>query len=123
MTRSTTCSCGQGLGVLTGAVTETGSWASDCASSNRSGRYARFYTFTLSEETEVTIGLTSEEDPYLFLLEGAGREGAVEEENDDIEPGNTNSQITATLAAGTYTVEATTYSSGVTGSFTLEVSL
>ena len=32
--------------------------------------------------------------------------------NDDVETGNTNSQITRTLAAGTYTVEATTYSEG-----------
>ena len=114
-------SCVQGLGNLTGTVTQRGSWASDCASGNRSGSYARFYTFTLSEETEVTINLTSEEDPYLFLQEGAGRDGAEVDSNDDIESGNTDSQIVATLTAGTYTVEATTYNQATTGSFTLTV--
>ena len=43
-------------------------------------------------------------------------------ENDDIEAGvNTNSRIVATLDAGTYTVEATTYEQGQTGDFTLTV--
>ena len=78
-------SCVQDLGALSGTVTETGSWANDCDSTNREGRYARFYTFTLEEETEVTVDLTSTEDPYLFLLDGAGRDGTVNEDNDDIE--------------------------------------
>ena len=113
--------CVAALGTLTGAVTENGSWADDCASTNRSGSYARYYNFTLSQETEVQVDLTSDADTYLFLLEGAGRDGAVAAENDDIVSGNTNSQIVATLAARTYTIEATTYSVGVTGDFTLSV--
>jgi hypothetical protein len=114
--------CVTALGTLTGTVTETGGWASGCESTNRSGSYAHFYTFTLEEETEVTIELTSEEDTYLFLLQGEGRDGTVDEENDDIESGvNTNSRITKTLAAGDYTVEATTYSAATTGEFTLSI--
>ena len=114
--------CFQSLGTLTGEVTRTGQWASDCASTHRDDRYARFYAFTLDEETEVELSLESSEDTYLFLLRGADSGGSVVDENDDVESGNTNSAITLTLGAGTYTVEATTYSSEATGSFTLSIS-
>ena len=103
--------------------TLTGTWAAGCASENRLGRYATFFSFTLEEATEVTIELTSAEDPYLYLLEGMGRDGMALHENDDIVPAtDTNSRIQETLAAGTYTIEATTYSVGQMGSFTLTVS-
>ena len=103
--------------------TLTGTWAADCASENRLGRYANFFSFTLEEATEVTIELTSDEDTYLYLLEGMGRDGMALHENDDIVPAtDTNSRIQETLAAGTYTIEATTYSVGQMGSFTLTVS-
>jgi hypothetical protein len=46
-------------------------------------------------------------------------DGAVKAENDDVESGNTNSRIEETLAAGAYTIEATTYDADETGSFTL----
>ena len=59
----------------------------------------------------------------MFLLQGSGRGGTQEARNDDIVSGNTNSQIEATLPAGSYTVEATTYNPEVTGDFTLSVSL
>ena len=59
----------------------------------------------------MTIDLTSAEDTYLYLLEGMGRDGMVLHENDDVVPGtDTNSRIQKTLMAGTYTIEATTYS-------------
>ncbi|MCY4654529.1 MAG: PPC domain-containing protein, partial [Dehalococcoidia bacterium] len=88
-----------------------------------SGRgYARYYSFTLAESTEVTIGLTSSVDTYLFLRSGSATSGTALHQNDDIVSGNTNSQIVATLSAGTYTIEATTYSPNTTGSFTLSVS-
>ena len=103
-----------------GAV--SGSWDSDCASASRDGSYASYYTFTLAESAEVTITLESAVDTFLYLREGAGRDGTVLHENDDIVSGNTNSEIQETLLAGTYTVEATTYDSGATGQFTLTVS-
>ena len=40
-------------------------------------------------------------------------------ENDDHEGSLSVSRIQATLAAGNYTIEATTYAAGKTGSFTL----
>ena len=114
--------CVTPLGTLTGTAARIGTWTDVCDSATRDGKYARYYTFTLSQETEITIGLASTEDTYVYLLAGSGTDGAVEEENDDIESGNTNSRIVATLAAGTYTIEATTYSEDTTGSFTLSVS-
>ena len=116
-----TDSCFQDLGALTGAITRNASWTGDCASTHRTGRYARFYSFTLSQRTEVDISLTSSQDTFLYLLRGADAHGTVVTDNDDVESGNTNSRITETLAAGTYTIEATTYGEGVTGGFTLSV--
>ena len=118
-------SCVNDLGGFAPDRTETltGTWTADCASENRLGRYANFFSFTLEEATEVTIELTSDEDTYLYLLEGMGRDGMALHENDDIVPAtDTNSRIQETLAAGTYTIEATTYSVGQMGSFTLTVS-
>ena len=107
---------------LSGAGASNGMWASDCDSTTKVGSYARYYTFTLAEESEVTITLESDTDPYLYLREGEAKAGDVLHENDDVAPGDTNSRIQVTLVAGTYTIEATTYSSGATGSFTLTVS-
>ena len=110
------------LQALTAAATE-GSWTADCPSTNRDNAYARFYTFTLTEESEVTITLESATDPYLFLLTGSGDDAEYLTENDDIDTANRdfNSRITRTLNSGSYTIEATTYTPGLTGDFTLTV--
>ena len=113
---------------LTGDGAVSGSWSSDCTSENRSGSYARYYTFILTEAAEVIITLKSEEDTYLFLLEGAGRDGSVLDQDDDDDhnqfalPSSTDSGLRNSLSAGTYTIEATTYHEGVTGLFLLTVS-
>ena len=113
--------CFQDIGTLTGSVTRTGSWTGACGSTHRAGRYARFYAFTLDTQTAVQIDLTSSEDTYLYLLSGSDSDGTVIAENDDADGQGTNSRITETLASGTYTVEATTYGSGTTGSFNLTI--
>ena len=96
-----------------------GVWNSDCASSHRAGRYARFYTFTLTDPSVVIIDLESDgAGTYLYLLQGAGRMGEVLEYYGS---GRRSAQLGHTLEAGTYTVEAATYGSGQTGSFTLTV--
>ena len=64
---------------------------------------------------------SSDADTYLYLREGESRSGAFLYENDD-DGGTTRSTIQETLSAGTYTIEATTYSAGETGSFTLSIS-
>ena len=118
-TPDTTDSCG---GTVTGDGATSGTWAAGCQSQVSGRGYARYYSFTLGEEQEITIDLESSVDTYLYLRSGQSRSGAVLHENDDVESGNTNSQISQTLAAGTYTIEATTYSTGQAGSFTLTIS-
>ena len=97
---------------------------SDCPSDNRAGSYARYYTFTLDTEADVTVALASDEDAYLFLIEGerlANDSEVLYENDDDATYGglSTNSRIDAALPVGTYTIEATTYAPGVTSAFAL----
>ena len=68
--------------------------------------------------------MESDEDTYLYLLEGHGRsETVLLHEDDDIDyPSNTNSRLAETLQAGDYTIEATTYYANKSGDFTLTVS-
>ena len=110
------------VAALSGDGAITGQWAEGCESENRTGSYARYYSFTVEIEAEVTITLESEIDTWVYLLEGSGRSGVIRYDNDDIDSGNRDSQIKETLAAGSYTIEATTYDAGKTGSFTLTVS-
>ena len=102
-----------------------GTWASDCQSTAADRGYARYYGFTLLQQSYVTIELTSSIDPYLYLRDGDARSGVFLYENDDIAIGgvNLNSRINETLPAGTYTIEATTYNPGETGNFTLTIAL
>ena len=106
----------------------SGSWSSDCASEGRSGSYASYHTFTLAETADVTITAESGVDTYLFLREGAGRDGNVVDENDDHDTSEfslastTDSGISESLDAGSYTIEVTTYTAGETGEFTLTIS-
>ena len=125
----------------TATLTEDGSvdgtWSTECASQHpdRSGSYARYFTFEILEESDVTITLRSDfiedGDTYLYLRQGENnRIGAVHLENDDHGDDSDNdfdlpqyaSGITTTLQPGHYTIEATTYASGQTGDFTLTVS-
>ena len=115
--------CLEDLGGISGRVTKAGTWADDCQSQVSGRGYARYFSFTLTQGGEVTVGLTSTVDTYLFVRQGSATSGAALHENDDIVSGNTDSQIVATLAAGAYTIEATTYNVATAGSFTLTVSV
>ena len=116
------------VGTVSGDGTVSGSWSSDCASEGRSGSYASYHTFTLTETADVTITAESGVDTYLFLREGAGRDGSVVDENDDHDTSEfslastTDSGISESLDAGSYTIEVTTYTAGETGEFTLTIS-
>ena len=117
---------------LAGNGTVSGTWDNTCLSENTplgdytfpsGARYARFYTFTLSESSTVTLELQSSADPYLYLMQGKGKTGAILHYNDDVTPNeDTNSRISQSLSAGDYTIEATTYDVEITGSFTLTIS-
>ena len=75
-----------------GDQTIEGVWNDTCLSENRPGDeegpgegdyYARFYTISVSADRRVTISLSSEEDTYLYLLEGESRDGDIVAYNDD----------------------------------------
>ena len=115
--------CAHDLGTVAATASRNGSWESGCNSEARSGSHARYYSFTLATESEATIELSSSAaDPYLYLREESATSGTPLHENNDVADGNTDSRIVAILAAGSYTIEATTFSVGATGSFTLSVS-
>lgn len=105
----------------------SGSWVSSCASTHTvtprpaGTYYAKYYTFTLSSARQVTINLESSVDTFLILLSGANETGTVLTSDDDGGEG-TNSRIVRNLVAGTYTVEATTYTAATTGTFVVSVS-
>ena len=119
-----TGNCTNDLGTVSGTVTRTASWDGSCPSVHYSnGEYARYYTFTLRQRAAVRIDLTSPSvDTWLALRNGAGTGTGLIESDDDDGTG-TNARISRTLAAGTYTIEATTLRGGVTGPFTLTMTV
>ena len=116
-----TDTCIEPLGMLVEPETVMGTWASDCMSTAMTGSYARYYSFTLNAPTQVEMNLTSSVDAYLALRQGEGRDGMMVASNDNVGSRNPNSAINMMLAAGDYTVEATTFFAGQTGDFTLSV--
>ena len=66
---------------------------SHCQSQIQGRGYACYYVFTLEQESQVTIDLESDVDPYLYLREGEARSGEVLDEND---PETRRRQIAAT---------------------------
>ena len=70
----------------------------------------------------MTIALTRDSgnaDTYLYLRKDDARSGEALHENDDEGSDTTRSRIREALSPGTYTIEATTYQPGQTGTFTL----
>ncbi len=109
------------VAALSGDGSVTGQWAAGCGSSARAGRYARFYTFSLDSPSRLTIDLESTADTFMYLRRGAAQKsGAALVSNDDGGDGY-NSRISRQLAAGDYTIEATTYRASTARSFTLTV--
>ena len=108
-------------------TTILGSWDSSCLSSkpalSGSGdRYARFFYLVLELESDISIELHSEGEPYLYLLSGTGTDGEIIAETDtDDSSAPAGARIERTLAPGRYTIEATTYASEVSGEFTIRV--
>ena len=113
------------------ATTTEGTWSTDCTSSipapHGSGdRYARFYAFTLSAESDITIDLSSEKDTYLYLRSGTSTEGSApyrERRHTTTQPIATDSRIAETTQtqAPTPSKQPPT-PQAATGDFTLTVS-
>ena len=98
-----------------------GEWTGLCDAVSRDQRYARYYTFSLQSQAEVTINLESSADTYLYLHSGAERKSAKELYRNDDSGDGSNSRISESLAAGVYTIEATTFSRLKKTAFTLTV--
>ena len=112
--------CVNAIDATTSPTTTEGSWASTCTSAVDSDKNAHYYTFKLAQASTVTIDLSSSAvNTFLYLRNGHNNQaGDVLAMNDDGGSG-TNAQISATLVAGSYTIEATTALDGQTGNFTL----
>lgn len=117
-----------------GSQTIEGTWDVNCLSENRptdgagfgdGDYYARFFTFAVGTDKRVTVSLTSEEDTYLYLMEGTRRDGPIEAYNDDVASNaDLNSRIVVdNIEPGEYTIEATTYHREKRGDFTLTVEI
>ena len=111
------------IGKISGLGWLTGTWNADCQSdktpptAKEGTRYARFYAFTLDAPSRITVTISSTEvrDTYLYLLRGSGNQGEIVNRGD--------SEIVEQLAAGTYTIEATTYNLETAGNFTLTMDI
>ena len=101
-----------------------GGWAAGCSSEAPGRGYAQYFNLVLLSPAEVTLSLASgTADPYLYVREGYAAAGTALHENNDHTSSSSGSRIEADLKAGAYTLEATTYATGQTGSFTLEVDI
>lgn len=86
----------------------------------QSGEYVDSYRFLGYAGQRVVIDMQSNQlDPYLIVRAPSGEQF----DNDDVAPGNTNAQLQMTLAEdGEYSVHATTFQPGETGSYRVTVS-
>ncbi len=123
--------CVTDLNELTAVVEFTGAWDDPECRAHHQDSAARYVQFTISEETVVSITLTSESGGALFVSKDTPQNGwgtppnGAYEDRRSIRRGNGklvhdgSNSVTLTLAPGeTYTVEAAS-TSGDGGSFTL----
>lgn len=95
----------------------------DCLSDSGS-YYTDYYTFQGASGQQINISMSSSViDTYLILN---GPTGAIIAQNDDISPTNLNSRIPVSgnltlTAAGTYTIQASTFNPFETGPYTLSL--
>ena len=107
---------------LISSGTTSGSWSTSCISATNSQKSSRYYTFSLAQQSTVTIDLSSTVDSYLNLRSGYNAQKGTALHQDDNSGSGNNARISQTLDAGSYTVEATTAVNSRTGAFSLSVS-
>ena len=116
--RSALAVCVLALGGAAQAQTFSGSLAAGDAT-NDGGKYVDTFTFEAAEGQEITVSMRSDLfDTYLIVEAPDG----TPTENDDFGPGLSQVSLISDRA-GTWTVRATSYSSGTTGDYTVEVAL
>jgi len=118
-TTTSTSGCSSSTTAISVGTTQSGTLAAtDCQSTLRAGRYYDNFTFAATAGTTYTITMTSSFDNYLYLLNSAGAQLAY---NDDYS--GTNARILYTpTTSGTLTIQATSYGSAATGSYTVALS-
>jgi hypothetical protein len=96
---------------VTGALTST-----DCLFDN--GTYADAWTLTIAATVRVRIDLTSNQfDTFLVLADSAGLHIAFDDDGGD----NLNSRLEMELQPGQYTIWASSFAEGMTGTYQLAV--
>ncbi len=100
-----------------------GTWTADCESESRSGRYAKYFNFTIPEglQAGIELELASSIYSYLYLLEWSGESWSAID-SDLGYPTTANINRTS-LPAGTYRIEATTYYYAAQAEFQLLVNI
>ncbi len=123
------CTTQLGTGAITAGTLgpHSGTWVDTCLlpAGRRDGSrtyFANHYKFTLNVPAIVTIDLTSSADTYLFLLSGHNPRGAKLRHDDDGGEGYNSRLASLDLAAGHYTIAASTYRTETTGSYKLTLS-
>ena len=99
----------------------SGAWSSSCKSAVDGNKHSRYYSISVPQQTTVTIGLSSTVDAFLNVRKGYNAQKGAVLHQDDNSGSGTDARISETLAAGRYTIEATTASDGETGTFTLNL--
>ncbi len=118
--------CTTALSTLgSGTVTRSGSWATGCESVHKSTDqvpyYAWRFTFTVTGAATLDLDAVSAGDPHVYITDS---DGTVVGSDDDSGVDGRDSRIRGlSLTAGTYTIEVTTGSDRLTGSFTLTLKL
>ena len=117
---ATNCPPPTGLGELSDILTASGTWSTgECDTSQFvSNRPGQLFTFSLAEEAEIRIDLSSaSRDPMVYLQAADGRLI----DADDDTGGGGNARIERSLPAGTYQIEASTvgWSGRESGAFEL----
>ena len=117
--------CSMSIDPLGPGRTTNGTLDGSCSTPHYpAGEYAKYYEFTLDQAATVTMEMTSRNvDSWLALRSGSPPGNSeVLEENDD-GGGGSDARIERFLDAGTYTIEATMWSGGEAGDFTLTVTV
>lgn len=89
----------------------------------RPNSFAHAYSFELVETTTVDLYLWAEFDSYLILYAASAPTTGVSVWMDDDSGNGTDARLLVTLNPGVYSVEATSYGSGVNGSYELRSSV
>lgn len=102
-------------------------WIPACESNNRDiidpyspypelGYRAKYFTFTLPKDSDISIQVSSDENSYIYLLSGHGEFATPLLEFND-------NNVLTPLPAGDYTIELTTYKRYAPGQFTISLSV